>query len=79
MFERIKKILSGALEIVAGLIVFAALVAYIGLSGIMSATVINEIRLDTYITYSMGIEMVMLFFLLVWAPILLVRSVGGRR
>tara|TARA_Y100000310_G_scaffold276207_1_gene293203 strand:+ start:444 stop:683 length:240 start_codon:yes stop_codon:yes gene_type:complete len=79
MFERIKKILGGALEIVAGLVVFGAGVAYIGLSGILSATVINEIRLDTYIDYSTGIEMVVLFFLLVWVPILLVRSVGGRR
>ena len=79
MFERIKKILAGALEIVAGIVVFGALVAYIGMSGIMSATVINEIRLDTYIDYSTGIEMVMLFFLLVWVPILLARSVGGRR
>jgi hypothetical protein len=79
MFERIKKILGGALGIVAGLVVFGAGVAYIGLSGILSATVINEIRLDTYIDYSTGIEMVVLFFLLVWVPILLVRSVGGRR
>ena len=79
MFERIKKILGGALGIVAGLVVFGAGVAYIGLGGILSATVINEIRLDTYIDYSTGIEMVVLFFLLVWVPILLVRSVGGRR
>jgi len=79
MFERIKKILSGALEIVAALIVFGAAVAYIGLTAIMTATVINEIRLDTYIDYTTGAEIVMLFFLLVWVPILAVRSLGGRR
>ncbi len=78
MIEKIKKILSGALEIVAALVLLVAVVAYIGLTGIMSATVINEMRLDTYVDYSTGVEMVMLFFLLIWVPILLVRSLARR-
>ena len=79
MFERIKKILHGCMEVLAALVVFLAMVAYLGLTGAMVAVVTNELRLDTYLRVSTGVEMVLLFFLLVWAPLLAFRASGGRR
>jgi len=79
MFERIKKILHGCMEVLAALVVFLAMIAYLGLTGTMVAIVTNELRLDTYLSISTGVEMVLLFFLLVWAPLLAFRASGGRR
>jgi hypothetical protein len=79
MFERIKKILHGCMEVLAALVVFLAMIAYLGLTGTMVAMVTNELRLDTYLSVSAGVEMVLLFFLLVWAPLLAFRASGGRR
>ena len=79
MFERIKKILHGCMEVLAALVVFLAMIAYLGLNGTMVAIVTNELRLDTYLSISTGVEMVLLFFLLVWAPLLAFRATGGRR
>jgi hypothetical protein len=79
MFERIKKILHGCMEVLAALVVFLAMIAYLGLTGTMAAIVTNELRLDTYLSISTGVEMVLLFFLLVWAPLLAFRATGGRR
>ena len=79
MFERIKKILHGCMEVLAALVVFLAMVAYLGLTGAMVAVVTNELRLDTYLSVSTGVEIVLLFILLVWAPLLMFRSFGDRR
>ena len=79
MFERIKKILHGCMEVLAALVVFLAVVAYVGLTGTMVSIVTNELRLDTYLSISTGVEIVLLFFLLVWAPILAFRAMGERR
>ncbi len=79
MFERIKKILQGCMEVLAALVVFLAMVAYVGLTGTMVSIVTNELRLDTYLSTSTGVQMVLLFFLLVWAPLLAFRAMGERR
>ena len=79
MFERIKKILHGCMEVLAALVVFLAMVSYLGLTGTMVAVVTNELRLDTYLSVSTGVEIVLLFVLLVWAPLLAFRASGGRR
>jgi hypothetical protein len=79
MFERIKKILHGCMEILAALVVFLAMVAYIGLTGTMATIVSNDLRLDTYLGISTGVEIVLLYILLVWAPLLAFRATGGRR
>ena len=79
MFERIKKILHGCMEVLAALVVFLAMVAYLALTGTMVAVVTNELRLDTYLSVSTGVEIVLLFVLLVWAPLLAFRASGGRR
>jgi VIT1/CCC1 family predicted Fe2+/Mn2+ transporter len=67
------------MEVLAALVVFLAMIAYLGLTGTMVAIVTNELRLDTYLSISTGVEMVLLFFLLVWAPLLAFRATGGRR
>jgi hypothetical protein len=55
------------------------MIAYLGLTGTMATIVTNELRLDTYLSTSTGVQMVLLFFLLVWAPLLAFRATGGRR
>jgi len=79
MFEKVKRFLSGCLEVVAALIVFLAMIAYLGLTAITLTFVINDLRLDTYVSLGTGVEIVMLIFLLVWAPILVLRSFSQRR
>ena len=79
MFERIKKILHGCMEVLAALVVFLAMIAYLGLTGTMATIVTNELRLDTYLSTSTVVQMVLLFFLLVWAPLLAFRAMGERR
>ena len=79
MLKKVKKFLSGCLEVVAALTVFLAMVAYIGMTAITLTFVINDLRLDTYVSLGTGVEIVMLIFLLVWAPILVLRSFKQRR
>jgi hypothetical protein len=78
MFEKIKRFLAGCVEVVAALFVFVAMIAYIGMTGIMTTSVLNELRLDTYLSYRTGGEIVLLLFLLVWAPILILRIADRR-
>ena len=79
MLEKVKRFLSGCLEVVAGVTVFLAMIAYLGLTAITLTFVINDLRLDTYVSLGTGVEIVMLIFLLVWAPILVLRSFSQRR
>ena len=79
MLEKVKRFLSGCLEVVAALFVFLAMMTYLGLTAITLTFVINDLRLDTYMSLGTGVEIVMLIFLLVWAPILALRSFKQRR
>ena len=79
MLKKVKKFLSGCLEVIAALTVFLALVAYVGMTAITLTFVINDLRLDTYVSLGTGVEIVMLIFLLVWAPVLALRSFKQRR
>jgi hypothetical protein len=79
MFEKVKRFLSGCLEVVAALFVFLAMMAYIGLTAITLTFVINDLRLDTYMSLGTGVEIVMLIALLVWAPIFALCSFRQRR
>ena len=51
MLKKVKKFLSGCLEVIAALTVFLALVAYVGMTAITLTFVINDLRLDTYVSY----------------------------
>ncbi len=79
MLEKVKRFLSGCLEVVAALFVFLVMTAYLGLTAITLTFVINDLRLDTYVSLGTGVEIVMLIVLLVWAPIFVLRSFKQRR
>jgi len=79
MLEKVKRFLSGCLEVVAALFVFLVMTAYLGLTAITLTFVINDLRLDTYVSLGTGVEIVMLIILLVWAPLFALRSFKQRR
>ena len=69
MRRRIKDLLLHSVEVIATLTVLV-LVVILGLAqGLVLTNVINTMRLDTYITSAVGVEIVFLLFSLVWVPI----------
>ncbi len=79
MWDKFKIIMNKCLDVVAAVFLVIVVVGYVICTGITMTFVVNDLRLDTYIDFSTGMEMVLLFYLLVWAPILAYRTVGGRR
>ena len=79
MWDRIKTTMRKCLDVVAAVFLVIVVVGYVICAGITTTFVINDLRLDTYIDFSTGMEIVLLFYLLVWVPILAFRAVGGRR
>ena len=44
------------------------IVAYGLYAGVVTTLVLNDLRLDTYVGFSTGAQLVLLVFLLVWVP-----------
>ena len=79
MWDKIKTIMSRCLDLIALIVLACVVVGYVICTGITMTFVVNDLRLDTYIDFSTGMEMVLLFYLLVWVPIVAFRALGGRR
>jgi hypothetical protein len=68
MYERIKALLHHCLNGVVAIIILLAAVSYIGMNTIIMTEVINDLRLDSYVSLETGFGIVMLIFLLGWVP-----------
>jgi len=68
MYERMKTFLHYCIDMVLVAAIFAITCLYGGISGFLMTRVINDLRLDTYITFDTGMGIVMLIFLLGWGP-----------
>jgi len=62
------------INVILAIILLAACLTYVAINSILMTSVINTLRLDTYITVDTGFSIVMLVLLLVWAPVWLIRS-----
>jgi len=74
MYERMKAFLHHCINAVLALLIAAAVFVYEGVSGFMMTRVVNDLRLDTYISFDTGMGIIMLIFLLGWAPLWLMFS-----
>ena len=78
--DRLKNLLRHFLNVVVAMILMVGIMCYVGINTLMITQVINELRLDTYVTYQTGLGIVMLVLLLGWGPVWLMRALrdGGR-
>jgi len=79
MWNRAKKLLMHGLNVLLASILILGCVAYVGINSILITEVINDLRLDTYITLQTGFGIVMLVLFLGWGPVWLMRSFRNNR
>ena len=51
---------------------------YIGSSGLLITNVVNTLRVDSYIGIVTGLEISLLTFMLIWAPLVLLKRIPPR-
>ena len=78
MYDRMKRFLYTCVDLILGLIMLVALGLYLTINSIVITNVINDLRLDTYVTYETGFGIIVLFFLLVWGPVWLIHTLKKR-
>ena len=79
MYERMKAFLHQCINMVVALILVGTMMAYFVINSVIMSTVINDLRLDTYVGYDTGFSVVLLIFLLGWVPFYVSREHMGRR
>ena len=79
MYERMKAFLHQCINMVVAIILVGAMMAYFLINSVIMSTVINDLRLDTYVGYDTGFSVVLLIFLLGWFPLYLSREHTRRR
>jgi hypothetical protein len=79
MYERMKAFLRRCVDLVVAFILIGAMLAYLMINSVIATQVINELRLDTYVSYETGFGVVVLVLLLGWGPVWLMRSLDERR
>ena len=68
MWNRTKEILKRCLNIVLAIMLLAGTISYVGINTLIMTEVINDLRLDTYVSVDTGFGIVILVFLLGWFP-----------
>jgi len=79
MYERMKAFLHQCINMVVALILVGTMMAYFVINSVIMSTVINDLRLDTYVGYDTGFSVVLLIFLLGWVPFYVSRQHMGKR
>ncbi len=79
MYERMKALLRRCVDLVVAMILVAAMLAYLMINSVIATKVINDLQLDTYVTYETGFGVVMLVLLLGWGPVWLMRTLDNNR
>ncbi len=78
MYDRMKRFLYTCVDLLLVLIMLVALSCYFMINSIIVTNVLNDLRLDTYVTYETGLGIIILFFLLVWGPVWLIYTLKKR-
>ena len=79
MYQRMKAFLRGCIDLVLALVLVGAMLAYLMINSVLATQLINDLRLDTYVTYETGFGVVLLVLLLGWGPVWLMRSLDNNR
>jgi len=78
MYERMKRFLMRCVDVLMVLVLLGAMGAYVVINSVIVTSVLNDLRLDTYVTYETGLGVVMIILLLGWGPVWLSRSLSRR-
>ena len=78
MLDRIKNLLQHFINGVVVLTLFMLGCFYVGVNGALLTSIINDLRLDTYIDIDTGCAIVLVILLLGWAPVWAARAVRRR-
>ena len=68
MYDRMKIFLHQCISILLAAVIGGLTMLYIGINGFLMTRVINNLRLDTYVSFDTGMGIVMLIILLGWGP-----------
>jgi len=74
MWNKARALLQHGLNLLLAIILLLACASYVAINSILATEVINDLRLDTYVTVDTGLGIVMLVLLLGWGPVWLMRS-----
>ncbi len=79
MYEMVKRVLKSCLSVIAYLCVIGCCMLYFATSGMVATGIINDLRLDSYVTWDTGLGCVVLVWLLVWCPLWLAQFAKRNR
>ena len=69
MYDRMKGFLLRMANLIVSLLIVTVAGIYAAIGGILTTTVINDLRLDAYIGFETGIAMVLLLIMLGYIPL----------
>ena len=79
MYDRMKRLLlSGVHLVVAGLLGIIGML-YGCISGVLLTRVVNDLRLDTYLSIETGLSIILLLVMVVYIPIWWMISLANKR
>ena len=79
MYERMKAFLYHCVNVVMAMVLIGVCGTYVLINSVIMTRVINDLRLDTYVTFDTGMGIVMLILLLGWGPVWINRSLERTR
>jgi hypothetical protein len=79
MYERMKALLHHCINVVLAVILVGACGAYVVINAVLVTQLINDLRLDTYVSLETGFGVVMVVLLLGWGPVWLMRTLDDHR
>lgn len=78
MYERMKALLHHCINVVLAVILLGACGAYVVINAVLVTRLINDLRLDTYVSLETGFGVVMVVLLLGWGPVWLMRTLDDQ-
>lgn len=74
MWNKVKGFLIRGINMLTGALLGIGVIAYVLYTGVVATLVLNDLRVDTYVEYGTGAQLVLLVFLIVWVPLWAVRK-----
>ncbi len=74
MWNKLRRLLDKFVLLLMAIILVAAMGTYVFINSVLVMNIINELRLDTYVSLETGFGIVMVILLLGWGPVWLARQ-----
>lgn len=74
MWDKLRRLLDKFVHLLMAIILVAAMGTYVFINSVLVMNIINELRLDTYVSLETGFGIVMVILLLGWGPVWLARQ-----